>query len=210
MADIDIELLVIFGVFALGIFYLLLRLWPRAATEPDRGPSSEQYPKVVFERPYNRADSTDQLRAVMAATFTPRKVMQSAEYRAFLAVEQEVHASWRGCRVFAQTALGEVIESQDRAAHSAIHSKRADFLVIRPNGLPALAIEYQGQWALSAGRGRARRGQERGIAQGRRRIPRSPRIPFCRANQEHGGRGTHPCLASRLNRRLGQIGRCLT
>ena len=105
MADIDIELLVIFGVFALGIFYLLLRLWPRAATEPDRGPSSEQYPKVVFERPYNRADSTDQLRAVMAATFTPRKVMQSAEYRAFLAVEQEVHASWRGCRVFAQTAL---------------------------------------------------------------------------------------------------------
>ena len=70
--------------------------------------------------------------------------MQSAEYRAFLAVEQEVHASWRGCRVFAQTALGEVIESQDRAAHSAIHSKRADFLVIRPNGLPALAIEYQG------------------------------------------------------------------
>ena len=144
MADIDIELLVIFGVFALGIFYLLLRLWPRAATEPDRGPSSEQYPKVVFERPYNRADSTDQLRAVMAATFTPRKVMQSAEYRAFLAVEQEVHASWRGCRVFAQTALGEVIESQDRAAHSAIHSKRADFLVIRPNGLPALAIEYQG------------------------------------------------------------------
>jgi hypothetical protein len=144
MADIDIELLVIFGVFALGIFYLLLRLWPRAATEPDRGPSSEQYPNVVFERPYNRADSTDQLRAVMAATFTPRKVMQSAEYRAFLAVEQEVHASWRGCRVFAQTALGEVIESQDRAAHSAIHSKRADFLVIRPNGLPALAIEYQG------------------------------------------------------------------
>ena len=70
--------------------------------------------------------------------------MQSAEYRAFLAVEQEVHASWRGWRVFAQTALGEVIESQDRAAHSAIHSKRADFLVIRPNGLPALAIEYQG------------------------------------------------------------------
>jgi hypothetical protein len=144
MADIDIELLAIFGVFALGIFYLLLRLWPRAATEPDRGPGSEQYPKVVFERPYNRADSTDQLRAVMAATFTPRKVMQSAEYQAFLAVEQEVHASWRGCRVFAQTALGEVIESQDRAAHSAINSKRADFLVIRPNGLPALAIEYQG------------------------------------------------------------------
>jgi len=89
-------------------------------------------------------DSADQLRWVMNARFEAVRVMNIEEYRVFKEVEAEVGALRAGHRVFSQTALGEVIRSSDRLAHSAINSKRVDVLVIAPNGLPVLAVEYQG------------------------------------------------------------------
>ncbi len=81
----------------------------------------------------------------MAADFTAKKVMRSGEYRVFRIVETVLKSNPAGRRVFAQTALGEVIESKDRVAHSAINSKRVDVIVIDWNGLPLVAIEYQGE-----------------------------------------------------------------
>ncbi|RYE07016.1 MAG: DUF2726 domain-containing protein [Hyphomicrobiales bacterium] len=89
-------------------------------------------------------DSADQLRAVMTAPFTTRRIMSLAEYRIFKEVEAEAQSCRLGHRVFSQTSLGEIIRSDDRTAHSAINSKRIDILVVGPTGLPVLAIEHQG------------------------------------------------------------------
>lgn len=89
-------------------------------------------------------DSADQLRDVMNASFSRRKIMSLEEYHVFKATEDEARAVGGGMRVFAQTSLGEVIGSDDRRAHSAINSKRVDILVVSAQGLPLVAIEYQG------------------------------------------------------------------
>jgi hypothetical protein len=95
------------------------------------------------DRLYNRIDAADQLRAVLAAHFERTRVLGMPEYKLFRTVEDEVRVCRPGFRVFAQTALGEVIKSADRDAHSAINSKRTDVLVIDRAGYPVLAIEYQ-------------------------------------------------------------------
>src|SRR5690606_4840924 len=56
-------------------------------------------------------DPASQLRSVMAAEFTARRVMNKSEYRVFRAVEEVVVGLGGGRRVFAQTALGEVLAS---------------------------------------------------------------------------------------------------
>lgn len=90
------------------------------------------------------ADSASQLRHVMAAQFTAKRVMNRSEYRVFRTVEEVVLAMGGGQRVFAQTALGEVLSSSDARAFRAINAKRVDILVVEPDGQPRLAIEYQG------------------------------------------------------------------
>ena len=104
----------------------------------------ERRPQAPAAAPDPR-DAATQLRAVMSAGFARKRVMHRDEYRVFRLVEQEVQSNWRGCRVFSQTALGEVIESRDRNAHAAINSKRADVLVVDGSGLPMLAVEFQGK-----------------------------------------------------------------
>lgn len=47
-------------------------------------------------------------------------------------------------RVMAQVALGEVLASPTKDAYLAINSKRVDFILIREDGNPLHAIEYQG------------------------------------------------------------------
>lgn len=98
-------------------------------------------------KPYSRnvTDAADQLRNVMAADFSARKIMSSGEYRVFQAVEAEILAARIGHRVFAQASLGEVLQSSSSLAFSAINSKRVDILVIGPTGLPRIAVEYQGE-----------------------------------------------------------------
>lgn len=127
--------------------YLLgrLLLHPSPGRTSDRKSPRNAARREGAGRFYDRTDSADQLRAVMGAEFARSKVMGLAEYRAFYAVEQEVRIQRPSYRVFAQTALGEVIRSTDRNAHSAINSKRVDVLVIDRAGYPVLAVEYQGR-----------------------------------------------------------------
>lgn len=94
-------------------------------------------PKVV-------GDAPTQLRHVMAATFSKRKILSKSEYRVFRAIEEEVRARPGGFRVLAQTSLGEILATDDKLAFGSINSKRVDCLVIDPYGTPVAAVEYQG------------------------------------------------------------------
>ena len=143
----SIETLIVWGLGALGVFYLLFRLLPTSRVRRGYGRpylAAGTATRAPY-RGHDPTDAADQLRAVMSATFSQRKVMGFAEYKVFKVVEDAVRGRGGGCRVFSQTALGEVIESSDRRAHSAINSKRVDVLVIGPTGLPLVAIEYQGK-----------------------------------------------------------------
>ena len=80
----------------------------------------------------------------MASSFTKRRLLNRSEYEVFKIVEKEVSAARLGFRIFAQTSLGEILESPAEDAFYAINSKRVDILIVNHGGWPVLAIEYQG------------------------------------------------------------------
>jgi hypothetical protein len=88
-------------------------------------------------------DPSNQLRFVMKATFAKKRVMGYSEYWVFRSVEAEV-AKYRGHRVFAQTSLGEILQTPDPRARKSVNSKRVDILVVAPSGYPVLVVEYHG------------------------------------------------------------------
>ncbi|MFL5238968.1 MAG: DUF2726 domain-containing protein [Rhizomicrobium sp.] len=92
----------------------------------------------------DRRRTSDQLDKIMRATFTKARVMSPSEYAVFRIVETEIAAARKGHRVFAQTSLGEVLDSKDRRAFFCVNYKRVDILVIDRDGYPAFAVEYQG------------------------------------------------------------------
>lgn len=131
IGSVGVEMLVVWGLSGLGVYHLLLVLLRRSRGRPGF-------------KPTDRMDSTEQLRDVMAASFAAKKVMSFSEYKVFKAAEEEVRAFRGGYRVFSQTSLGEVLQSTDKRAYSAINSKRVDVLIISPSGYPVIAVEYQG------------------------------------------------------------------
>lgn len=84
-----------------------------------------------------------QMESVMASTFEKRRIMNASEYRVFRVIEQVIAST--SYRLFAQTSLGEILQSKDESAFYSINSKRVDVLVVDRGGWPALAIEYQGK-----------------------------------------------------------------
>lgn len=90
------------------------------------------------------ADAADQLRIVMQADFSKRRILNKTEARVFFAVEQALEQMNTGWRLMAQVNLGEILSSKDSGAFATINSKRVDMLVIARSGLPIAAIEYQG------------------------------------------------------------------
>lgn len=139
MAGIGAEVIVLWGLASVGAYQVLI--WLRKPLRLRQRRTFKPY-LVANNDPAATAAST-QLRDVMGASFSPRKIMSANEYFVFKLVEEEARQI-RGLRVFAQTSLGEVIGSDNRQAHSAINSKRVDVLVISPQGYPLLAVEYQG------------------------------------------------------------------
>jgi hypothetical protein len=85
-----------------------------------------------------------QLNAIMKAPFQKRRVMNVSEYKVFKVVESEVAAAKKGHRTFAQTSLGQVLESASSDAFRSINAKRVDILVVDRGGWPVFAVEYQG------------------------------------------------------------------
>lgn len=105
-------------------------LYRRSRADQDRAP--------------DLSDIGRQLRAVMAASFQKRRVLNSSEYRVFKIIEDDLAVMRRGYRVFGQTSLGEILQSRCADAFHSINSKRADILVVDRGGWPILAVEYQG------------------------------------------------------------------
>lgn len=130
LSGLTTEILILWGLSAVGAYHLF--------TIAERATKRYRY------RAFDIRNSANQLRFVQEADFIAKKVMNLSEYQVFKTVEQQVATMHGGYRVFAQTSLGEIIRSEDRNAHSSINSKRADVVVIGPNGHPALVVEYQG------------------------------------------------------------------
>jgi hypothetical protein len=90
------------------------------------------------------SDAGVQLNAIMKAAFQKRRVMNRSEYEVFKIVESEVVSARKGHRAFAQTSLGQVLESPSSDAFRSINAKRVDVLVVDRGGWPVFAVEYQG------------------------------------------------------------------
>lgn len=101
-------------------------------------------PRTFAPSPSPVTDAADQLRIVMAATYTARPILSLRERRVFDATEaclKELGVDWR---VMAQVSLGEILRASSSAAFSAVNSKRVDILLVGREGEPKAAIEYQG------------------------------------------------------------------
>lgn len=130
LGDLTIELVALGALAALGVYHLAYVARTRLRRERYRSQDVR--------------DASNQLRFVMAADLTKKKIMGLSEYQTFRIVEAEIASQRRGHRVFAQTSLGQILQSTDGRAHSSINSKRVDILVIAPDGYPLVAVEYQG------------------------------------------------------------------
>lgn len=143
-----------------GVFVLVFAMLARAILAPTRKPRpARPYPRFI-PTPMPRAarrpttplpdpppsiDAADQLRAVMAATFTARHVLSKTEANVMAAAEAAIAEAGLPWRVMAQVSLGEVLASPSKAAFNAINAKRVDLLVVSEHSRPLAAIEYQGQ-----------------------------------------------------------------
>jgi hypothetical protein len=89
-------------------------------------------------------DSADQLRIVMAASFTVQPILNKSEARVFKELDRMVIGCNPEWQVMAQVSLGEILRSKNAEAYSCINSKRVDLLLVDENCHPRHAIEYQG------------------------------------------------------------------
>jgi hypothetical protein len=90
-------------------------------------------------------DAADQLRTVMGAQFTAKRLLNRGESRVFAALEPVVAELAPGWRVMAQVSLGEVLDADSTEAFNTINAKRVDFLLVDGEMKPRHAVEYQGQ-----------------------------------------------------------------
>lgn len=95
----------------------------------------------------------DQLKAVEAATFRPKKPVNREASAVLRQLERVAKTrTTHHYRVFAEVSLGAFMTTEDSQtrrhtgwlAWMAINSKRVDFLIIDTFGHPAVAIEYHG------------------------------------------------------------------
>lgn len=88
--------------------------------------------------------AADQLKRVMAASFSSRSLLNKSEAQVFKALDRAVIARNPGWQVMAQVSLGEFLASEDKDAYGCINSKRVDFALMDPECRVRHALEYQG------------------------------------------------------------------
>jgi hypothetical protein len=115
--------------------------WQGRRWQPGPARSTPSAPRA-FTHP---SDPAEQLRAVMAGSFTAKRVLSGSEARVMRAAEAAIAQAGLPWRVLAQVALGEVLASPDEAAFRAVNAKRVDLLIVSAKHEPLAAIEYQGQ-----------------------------------------------------------------
>ena len=89
-------------------------------------------------------DAADQLRIVMAATFTIQPLLNKSEARLFWELDRMVQARNPAWQVMAQVSLGEILRCKTKDAYLSINSKRVDLLLVDGDRQPIAALEYQG------------------------------------------------------------------
>jgi hypothetical protein len=89
-------------------------------------------------------DAVDQLRIVMAASFTIHPLLNRGEARVFKELDRIVISCNPKWQVMAQVSLGEILRCKDANAYSCINAKRVDLLLMDEDCQPRHAIEYQG------------------------------------------------------------------
>jgi hypothetical protein len=123
-----------------------------------RGFRRRRPPPVTAAEPRGTSPAPDvrdparQLQAVALAGFRTVPLLNRSEARLLPALEAVVRDVGKGCRLMAQTSLGEVLAptatgltpAEVDLAHASINSKRLDFAVFDRFGHLVLAIEYQG------------------------------------------------------------------
>lgn len=138
----------VFGAAMIGIFRKKPK-WRRPYPRHGNRQIASRYHAAPPSNPSSAtphsSDPAEQLRAVMAGTFTAKNVLSKTEARVMRAAEQAIAEAGLKWRVMAQVALGEVLASPDEAAFRAINAKRVDLLVVSAKSEPLAAIEYQGQ-----------------------------------------------------------------
>src|SRR5687768_3976781 len=89
-------------------------------------------------------DAVDQLRIIMAASFTIQPLLNRSEARVFKELDRVVISCNPKWQVMAQVSLGEIMRSKDPDAYGCVNSKRVDLLLMDEDCQPRHAIEYQG------------------------------------------------------------------
>lgn len=118
--------------------------WKRREWRERRTKKQSSFGKAGQVITSSARDAPSQLRDVMNAQFSKQRLLSRTEARVFYCTEQTIYKSRLPWRVMGQVNLGEILASPDKAAFSAINSKRVDLLIIDKSGLPVAAIEYQG------------------------------------------------------------------
>lgn len=137
-------LMITFALFVLLFFIVARASGFLSAPRRRRFRTSYQLSRRDQDQGPDLRDVAQQLHAVMAGSFKKQRVLSSSEYHVFKIIEDDMAAARRGYRVFAQTSLGEVLQSPNPDAFHSINSKRVDILVVDQDGWPMLAVEYQG------------------------------------------------------------------
>ena len=131
------------GLAVVVIVFFLLKEWDSAGLKKRRKNWKKRPNLRAVDS--NKADfAADQLKAVSRASFTARPLLNKAEAKVFVALDEAVIARNPGWQVMAQVSLGEFLASRDSEAFRAINSKRVDFALMDENSRVVHALEYQG------------------------------------------------------------------
>lgn len=115
-----------------------------------------QYEKKKLGRRYDLSDPANQLRFVQGSDFRTRKpINREAFTTVYKVVEDHLETLKPKYRILSEVSMGSFLgtpisngdfrtQAMNDRAFKSINSKRVDFLVIDPSGMPALAIEYHG------------------------------------------------------------------
>lgn len=111
--------------------------------------------KIQVKR-YDISNPKNQLRFVEEGKFAPKRPINKEAYSTvFKVVERHLATMDESYRILPEVSMGSFLKTpyedfeglkarQNDRAFKSINSKRVDFLIIDPYGMPALVIEYHG------------------------------------------------------------------
>lgn len=102
---------------------------------------------IILYRLFRSGDYLDeQLRLVKKGEIHAQPLMNRAEMRLFIQLGKwKAQPAQQKLQLFPQVALGEILASEKENTRRSYNAKRLDFLFVDQEGLPKIAVEYQGE-----------------------------------------------------------------